>query len=198
MAGLVQTTVPASEPLQTTEAKAWCRVDADDTTQDQVIEGLIVAARRFVETELKQQLVTASWQFVLDRFPYRVPGRTWQWPGDVWDRQNASWLEGLTVRLPRPPLQSITSIQYIDPTGTLQTWASVNYIVDTASRPGRVMPVFGQIFPITQVTPNAAIFNYVSGYGAPSAVPATIKLAMKLLISHWYTNREAVGNVGGP
>lgn len=196
MAGLSQTTAPSEEPVTLDEARQWCRVDSDDRTQDQVIEGLIVAARTLVEEKTGQQLVTASWQYVLDRFPYRVPGRTWQWPGDVWDRQNASWLEGLTVRLPRPPLQSVTSIQYIDTTGLTQTWPVANYIVDITTKPGRVMPVFGQIWPIVLVTPNAAIFNYVSGYGNRAAVPATFKLAVKLLLGHWWLNREAVGTVG--
>jgi len=174
MAGLIQTIPPTAEPVTLAEARTWVRIDADDTTQDGPLTGLITAARQKVEIDLNQQLVSATWLYMLDRFPYLVPGRTWQWPGDVWDRQNASWLEGLTVRMPRPPLQQVTQIQYLDTSGTLQTLASTAYLVDTVTRPGRVMPPFGQIWPVTQVTQNGAQFTYQAGYGPVTTVAASI------------------------
>ena len=48
------------------------------------------------------------------------------------------------------------------------------------------------MYPSTYPVPNAVTVRFVAGY---TSVPAGIKAAMKLLIGHWYKNREAV-NVG--
>lgn len=174
MSGLIQTVGPAGEPLDLATTKAYLRVDADDTTQDGIIQELIGDAREYVERWSSQQMLTATWVLTLDRFPYRQPGVTWQWPGEVWDRQNASWLEGLTIRLPRPPLQAIQQITYIDPTGTTQVVPTANYLVDNQSYPGRIMPPFGQIWPITLVVVNAVQVTYQAGYGPYTTIAAGI------------------------
>jgi len=102
------------------------------------------------------------------------------------------WKEDNEFRLPMPPLQTVTNIQYTDNAGVTQTVDSTSYVVDATSMPGRITLAWGEVWP-TDVLEQAATVkvNYVAGYGAATAVPQTIKQAMLMLIAHWFENREA-------
>lgn len=175
--GLALVTPPAVEPVTLAEAKAWARVEIDD--DDDLISGLITSARRYCEAFTKQQLITATYKLALDSFP--IFGT--QWP---WLSVGAS-IDTLS------PLQSVTSLQYLDMSGTLQTLDPSKYTVDTISKPGRITPLWYQPWPITRPQPQAVQLTYVAGFGdSGDDVPDGIKTAIKLLVSHWYRRREAV------
>lgn len=176
MYGLTVVTEPTTEPLTIDEAKAHLRVA--HTYDDLAIKALITAARKYCETVTKRALVTQTLRLTRDTFP--VACEEW------------------TFRLPRPPLASVTNIQYTDADGNTDTVDSASYVVDATSIPGRVALADGYDWPTDAIEQIAAVrVNYVAGYGAASAVPQTIKQAMLLLIGHWYVNREAVASVGG-
>jgi uncharacterized phiE125 gp8 family phage protein len=161
-------TAPASEPITTNEAKAHLRIDASD--EDNLITGYITAARQLCELYARRALVTQTWDLSLE-----------QWPGCD------------QIELPRPPLQSVTSISYIDSNGATSTLASSSYIVDTASEPGRVILAYGATWPTVTLRPGPAItVRYVAGYGAAAAVPELYKQALKLIVGHFFENREQV------
>lgn len=160
-------TAPVVEPVTTTELKAHLRVDGTD--EDTLIASLGVAARQHVEEETRRALVTQTWVLKLDEFPGS---------GDA------------EIRLPRPPLQSVTSVQYVDGNGDTQTWSSSLYVVDTADTPGNISLAYGESWPSTRAQKNAVTITYVAGYGAASTVPDALKAAIKLLVGHYYVNRE--------
>lgn len=167
----VLVTAPASEPVSLAEAKLHLRVDATD--EDTLITALITAARQLVEEETWRALVTQTWDYVAD-----------EWPA------------GDSIALPRPPLQSVTSITYIDEDGVTQTMPAADYIVDTYQH--RVVLAEDAEWPSADLYPTAAVrVRYVAGYGAASAVPGPIKAAMLLLIGHLFENREAVASGAG-
>src|SRR3712207_2139074 len=60
---------PAVEPITLVEMKAYLRVDEDDAAQDDLISGLIKAARLTIEAASRRILVEQSWRVVLDRWP---------------------------------------------------------------------------------------------------------------------------------
>ena len=60
---------PAVEPITLAEMKAYLRVDDDDFAQDDLIAGLIRAARLMVEAASRRILIEQSWRVVLDRWP---------------------------------------------------------------------------------------------------------------------------------
>ena len=60
---------PAVEPITLTEMKAYLRVDDDDGAQDDLISGLIKAARLMVEAASRRILIEQHWRVVLDRWP---------------------------------------------------------------------------------------------------------------------------------
>lgn len=164
-------TTPATEyPLLLEEAKASLRVTTDD--ENSYIQSLIAAATGYVEQATARQLVSATWTLKLDYFP-------------------------AIVYVPRPPLRSVTSIQYVDTAGDTQTLASTGYRVDTATLPGRIEPAYGESWPSTRDVSGAVTVTFIAGYGGASSVPEEIKLAMRLMVGHWYEHREpvAVGNI---
>lgn len=161
--GLALVTPPAEEPLSLVEVKSWLRVEhnADDID----ISALVVAARGLVEEFLGRQLVSATW------------------------RLTAGWFPDFEIRLPKPPLLSIASIQYLDTAGVLQTLDDETYDVDAAADPGVVMPASGYSWPATRTHPQSVRITYQAGYGTAASVPEGIKTAIKLLIANWYQRR---------
>lgn len=168
MAGIVRYTGPSVEPLSLTEAKAFLRVD--HTAFDTEIESLIKSARKSCETYLGRALISQTWKLYLDCFPS----------------------SDCAIRLPNPPLQSVTSISYEDTNGDTQTWASSKYQVDTVSTAGRVLPAPGESYPDTEVDRiNAVTITYVCGYGATSAsIPENILHAVRLTLGDFFNHRE--------
>lgn len=160
---------PASEPVTRSDAKDHLRVD--HTTEDTYIDALITAARQHVENVTNRALISQTWKLYLDRFP-------------------------IEISLPRAPIQSVNSIEYVDSDGVTQTLSSSIYTVDTDSEPGLIYKAYYQTWPSIRDVEKAITITYVAGYGdSGSDVPGPIIQAIKLLVSHMYENREPV-NIG--
>ena len=167
-------TPPAVEPVTLAEAKAHLRVDFSD--DDALITTLIAAARQQAETITGRQFCTATWKLNLDAFPgygYAALGG---------------------ILLPKAPVASITSIQYLDMGGSLQTLSNTLYAADLANEPARVTPVFGQIWPVTLPQINAVQITFVAGYGVAAAVPEGIKAWIKIRVASMFANREEISS----
>lgn len=176
-------TAPAVEPFTAVEAKAWAKVSTG--SDDTIIDSLIVAARQYVENVTSRALINATWDLKLDSFP---PSRK-----ERWTATGVSSVGGRELRLPRPPLSSVTSVTYLDTAGDSQTWASAKYAVDSDSEPGRIVPVPTESWPSVYDGINNVTVRFISGYGAASTdIPEAILQAMRLLIVHWYENRSDV------
>ncbi|WP_254509884.1 head-tail connector protein [Anatilimnocola floriformis] len=162
--GLELVTPPVSEPVSLADMKQHARISRED--EDTTISAFVTAARQYSETFLRRQLMPATWRMSLDCFPAEM-------------------------RLPLPPLQSVTSITFVDGNGTTQTVASDTYYVDSTTEPGRIVPV--GCWPTARNQPGAVKVTFVAGY---DTVPATVTTAIKMLAAHYYEHREAV-NEGG-
>lgn len=167
MPALVNLTPPAAEPISLSEAKLHLRVE--HTADDTLITALIVAARQQAELITRRQLISATWRYSLDA-----------WPAN-----------GI-IEPPRPTLISVQSIKYLDADGVLQTVDSADYTVDTASEPGRIIPVWGEVWPSARLDVNAVRIEYTAGYANAAAVPQSIKAWILLAVGTWYAQREVV------
>lgn len=148
---LVTVTGPAAEPVTSAEIKASARIDG--TEFDTQIAILITAFRQQAEHQQGRRLITQTVELVLDDFP----------------------IEHIDLIL--PGAQSITSIKYLDTSGTEQTLSAGVYALDADSTPSRALLKYDQQWPDTQDVPNAVRVRYVVGYGASSAsVPQNIRL----------------------
>jgi uncharacterized phiE125 gp8 family phage protein len=166
--GLVQYAAPAVEPVTLTEAKLHCRVDA--STDDTLITSLITAARQMVEEITRRVLITQTWDLKLDDWPCAP-----------------------VLEIPLPPLQSVTSVSYKDSAAATKTLASGNYTVATSGIYGRIVLLEGVSWPsVTLYAAESISVRFVAGYGLAVSVPQSIKVAILLLVGHYYENREAV------
>lgn len=161
-------TPPSEEPATTAEAKAHLRVDSN--SEDTLIGSLVTAARQYVEGATGRALVTQTLRTKLDDFP---------------DSDDA-------IRLPRAPVQSVSSVTYLDEDGASQTFASSDYVTLLDLEPAEIALKADASWPATAMQRGAVTVTYVAGYGAASAVPQAVKHAILLLVGHWYANREAV------
>jgi uncharacterized phiE125 gp8 family phage protein len=166
--GLAVVTAAATEPITVAQAKTQVR--QDDDADDTYFDALIATARAHVENYIGKRLITQTWDMKRDYFPV----------GDI------------PIIMPYGPVTSITSITYVDTGGTTQTLSSSLYTLDTTSFSQRLYPVYGQIWPATRDQRNAVIIRHITGYADADSVPPTIVHAVKMLVSHWYEQREVV------
>lgn len=157
--------------IDTTEAKLFLRVD--HTTENDLIDGMITAAHVWVESYLGRALITETWDFKFTNFPQA----------------------GLPLFIPRAPLQSITSITYLDENNASQTWASSNYHTRTLSGHsagrGWIETTADTDYPATAMEAEyPVIVRAVCGYGNAGAVPKGIKSAIYLLLGDLYSQRQ--------
>ena len=147
-------TGPAKEPVTLDTAKTHMRIDGADS--DEKVANLIVAAREWVEQYTRRALMTQTLRITRDDLTSEM-------------------------FLPRPPLQSVTSITYVDEDGATQTATGTLYDTDTDAEPGRVLLAYEQEWPDVRAHPNAVAVTYVAGYGSNRAeVPYAVREALLL------------------
>lgn len=172
-------TEPPVEPLTLAEAKAHLVIDSDVTADDVYVTALIQVAREYAENYTRRTYVQRTLELTLPCFAgYQSE-----------------------IILPRPPLQSVTHIKYLDADGVLTTIDAADYQVDTYRQPGRVKPAYLDSWPVvTRGDFNAVQIRYIAGYdlgaGSPtdytSNIPKALKQWMMLRIGSLYRDREPV------
>lgn len=161
---LTLVTPPAAEPVLATDVEAQAVIASGVDTA--LVDRLITAARAHVEQVTWRQLITAEYEWRLDR------------------------LCG-TLFVPRPRLQSIASFQYVDAQGNTQTLDPGDYTVDVNSTPGRILPAHGKSWPTTRGHIDDVIIRFLCGYGnAGTDVPQPLIHAILMLVAFWYEQRE--------
>ena len=163
-----QTVAPTAEPVTLQDVKDHLRVDVDD--DDGLISAQIKAATSWVEEYTGRQLVTATWQLTLDRFPR-------------WDKP---------IILPRPPALTVTSITYTLSDETTDTVDSGDYVLDNDDDLDRHRVVLkdASTWPTDTRDFAAVRVLYTAGYGDAGDVPDVFKSAIKLVVGNLYENRE--------
>lgn len=155
---------PAAEPVTADQARQWARVDEGDTAYDADLDVLVAAARAHVEQYTGTKLVTQTIQVLCDYF------------SDF-------------ARLPLGPVQSISSVAYVDTEGATQTLATSVYELiklDPSGVEARIALKYGQSWPAQ--TPGSRItVTLVAGY---ATVPEDVTLALRMLISDRFHDRE--------
>lgn len=186
---------PVAPALGLTQARVHLKVPDSQHDEDALIADILIpAVTERCELATRRQLITAIWGLRLDA-PTDMQGvGLWNWRSD--------FHSGYFLDIPKPPLQSIVSVTYVDTAGVTQTWASSNYIVDAPAGPrcarGRVAPGFNIVWPLAQSRINAMTVQFTAGYGDDSAsVPAMLKAGMLMDLGTLYVNREAVMAGGG-
>lgn len=173
---LVLKTPPVHEPLEIREVKDYLRLeDVTDTSEDDYLRSLIIAAREYCEGFQNRAYITQVWQLSLDYWPSRV------------------------IDLPKGNLQAINLITYKNSAGVITTLTeSQDYVASTRGMLGRLSPPYAQTWPSFVPWPlDAVVIEFTCGYGdTAESVPQKVKQSMKLLVSHWYENRTLLSETG--
>lgn len=182
MASLALVTPPSSEPLTLTQAKAQLRIEAGITDDDTYISSLISAARRHCEAVTNRQLMPATWKLFLDH-----------WPGSPYHADRYPWTHHV-IEIPKPPLQTLTSITYVDPGGNVNTWDPSNYVLDNPvgddQARARVSLAFTKYWPVLMPQANVVTLLFAAGYADASHVPPDLLQGMLIALTDWYEVRN--------
>lgn len=162
--GLTLITQPSSLPVSLAEAKAHCRVE--DAAEDATLNGLIAAATDYVEQYTGKAIIAQTWRLTLDEFSD-------------------------SILLPKNPVQSVSSFQYNDTQGVLQTLSADDYTADLASDPAWIVINANTQLPDLADGVNMVQISFIAGY---TTVPPSIKHAILMLVAQWYDNRAAVAD----
>lgn len=146
------------EPITLERAKVHLHVVISD--EDDYISDLIVAARQMAEGRLNRTLVQ------------RQMVATFR-----------SWCD--TMRLLKPPIVSVDSVDYTDVDGVLQSFADFDLIG------AAVTATYGTEVPALRYRPDAIRVTYTAGY-AEGEVPRPIISWMLLVIGALYAHRESM------
>ncbi len=167
---------PASEPVTAAEAKEWLKLRSTFTADDTLISSLIETAREQYEHSSGEVTIT------------RTVEQFW-----------SMWPKGSKICLLFQPVSSVTSVEYRDDNGTLQTFASANYTVDLYRGKVRIVLNEDADWPSDiGEFPNAVKVTYVTGYANAAAVPESAKTAIKAAVSMLYYNRSDMPLGGNP
>lgn len=152
--GLVRVAQPAAEPLNVEEAKLFLRVDGE--AEDGLIGDMIVAVREIAEEYLQKSLMTQSWQMTLEGYAPSV------------------------IRLPRGPVQAITSVTAVDRLGSATTISDAIYHLGGAR---------DTLHCESSVLGHEVRIVYVAGYGDAEDVPAAIRQGLRIHLAALYDDR---------
>ncbi len=151
---------------------------AATSVEDDLLNAIITAAREHVEDICRRQIITATWNFVLQ-----------EWPDKNY------------IKLPYGNLQTVSYIKYKE-----SDWASVaddvtltlgtDYLVETnGEQCGRIVLPYGESWPSGTLYPsNPIIIRFVSGWTTAALVPSKIKSAIKFAAedSYYHGNRHDI------
>lgn len=175
--------LPNARPVSTEDAKEHLRI-VDFTDDDDYIDHLIDAATTWCEDFCDRTFADKQYTVAFDDFP------------------------ALRVELPRPPVRlnataasATVTISYVDTGGTTQTltWSqsgTQQFRLDRDHVPALIYPLYLEDWPSVRLDDKSVQITYLAGYGGAANVPAPAKHAIKMLVGHWYANREAIGSVG--
>ena len=148
------------------ELKQYLRLS--HASEDDLLAGLIRAAREDVERATGLALIEQGWRLVLDRLPS--------------DRR---------IPLPRYPVREVVSVTIYDADGAASVLGSSTYQTDTMSRPARLLLADR---PDGLRAMNGLEVDFLAGFGeAGPDVPDLLRRAIVRLAAHWYEFRASYG-----
>jgi hypothetical protein len=258
MAGLVQTSLPTSEPVGLNEMRDFLRLPPNTssplvlTPDDMSITSLITAARVYVEDCTGLMLAPRDYVQSLDCFPFYPYSR--EPYGTLYGIGALSLYFGYGPILPTPippygmnqnghlpfeivllgnPVTAVDHITFIGADGEPRTLLpGQDFVADLAGFPARVTPLPGSVWAQCTLGANCVQIFFTCGFNQSSSafetwdatadttespdvvpnppeqqtsftaivgIPQTLYVAILLMVSHWYFNREpiAAGTVAG-
>jgi uncharacterized phiE125 gp8 family phage protein len=152
------TVAPASEPVTAAQVKQQCGIATSDTSYDDMIARMIATERGFVERYCGIKIVTQTVSMKCDSFcDFK--------------------------RLAVSPIQSVTSVTYVDVDGATQTLDAAVYEARLEGLAPSIVLKYNQVWPTPRVGSRITVVA-VAGY---ATVPSELASAMLLRIGRSFT-----------
>lgn len=161
----VRTVSPTFQAISLAEAKKQLELPVDLADHDDHLKLLIEAAQDLFEHDTGLVL----------------PQATYVWKRDEWPIED--------IVLTRRPVISISSITYVDVTGTTQTLSTSIYELDTYRVNPSIRLKYDQIWPTHRGHENDITITAVCGHATAAAIPALAKQACLLTVAREFTER---------
>lgn len=169
-------TAPASEPVTLAEAKAHAKIEIDD--DDALIASLISTARERIEQATGRVLIEQEWKATLDAWPAVAEG----------DRFRRI---GFAVR----PVLSIDAVSVDGVALEADDWRGDGVGALARRRPELVVTTDADESE-GEITSDGVEIEFTAGYGDAGDVPASLVLAVKMMVTHYYEARGATSPQG--
>lgn len=165
--GLTRIEEPQNLAVLLADAEKQCEVPSSDMAHDSHITRLIKTATSDVERYTRRALITQKWRLSLREFPPQI-------------------------KLPRPPLQSVEEIGYVNANGESQILDAAKYRVSIDAKPAIIEPV--DDWPSTDPeTIEAVTVEYTAGFGDDDTdIPEQFKNVIYELVAFRFMNRGDV------
>ena len=161
----IRTAAPTVLAVSLDEAKQALRIDGDD--MDTLVTIWTKGVIADLEHETGQCMMEQTWEVRLPAFP---GAQCWT-IGQPVSQQLAT-----EISLPHPVL-TITSVTYIDQSGTERVLAESEYRINRSRYASTLSPVRGGAWPATAEDEKAVIVVLKCGYGnTPAATPEEVQL----------------------
>jgi uncharacterized phiE125 gp8 family phage protein len=158
---------PAIEPVTVEELKTFAAIEYDD--HDSLLEGIITAVRQAAEEYTGRAFIEQTIKMLMD-----------YWPDTV-------------IKLPMPPLISVTKVATLDEDDVETEYASSNYytIGRAGTIPGQLVLKQSVSEPTnTERDYGGFLIRYKAGYGdAAEDVPGPLREGIKVWAAIAYSNR---------
>lgn len=163
-----------TEPITIEEAGFNLRADDDGNSPPTYIEADLIA--RLIKTARTVSEQTVEQSLVVKTLELSLPCLT-------------------ITQLPWGPVRQIVSVNYVDSDGVDQVLPSSDYKFTQVNSRTLLVPAYGVTWPTARYDFDSVQVRYLVGYPSddspPQQVPEPIRMAMHLLIAHFYENREA-------
>jgi uncharacterized phiE125 gp8 family phage protein len=146
----------------------------DDALDFERLSFFISAAREYVEAETQLACLPQTWDYSVDEAPY-----------------------GTSLFLPMSPVISVTSVTTYDTVNTPTVLSGAAYLVDTVSRPARIVLNDGYSWPGALRRTGGVVIRYVAGHANAELVPVRLRQAILMLAGEFYERREATASGDG-
>lgn len=162
-------TAPSVEPCTLAEVRAWLRLPDSVTTDDTMIEDILIpAARRACEGWMNRKIISQKWLISLDSQPSRI-------------------------ELPYGYVTEVDSVKTIDDDGTTETTESASTCYHAVT--GEQAQIFlrnGATWTTTTRAYDVMRIIYTVGWANAAAAPPELKQAVIATAAYWYEHPDAM------
>jgi len=167
---LLYTTItgPVNPAVSVDDCKLDLRIESSFTLDDALILSYINVASRLASEITGRKLISETVKFSIDEVYFNE-----------------------RIVLPFTPVSVIDEIQYYDPAGASQTMNISDFHLYNFDDKSELCLKEGLVLPAIDDRRDAVNITFTTGYGANSSdIPDTITKAIRMLVTHYYENRN--------